>query len=382
MDVPLVTVLFGAAIIITVLWDGFETMVLPRRVTRRFRFARFFYRSTWFIWVKVVHALFPEGRQENYRGYFAPLSLLLLLSTWAVGLITGYALLYWAFDNAVKTPGEAAGFSTAFYLSGSTFFTLGLGDVTPITRFARALAVIESGTGFAFLAILIGHLPGLSQSFAKREARISLLDSRAGSPPTAFEILRRHSNGGLEATQQFLRDWEEWSAELLESHLSYPVLAFYRSQHDNQSWLAALTAILDTSAFVIAGLEGGCRQQAQLTFAMARHAVVDLALIFKAQPLHFKPDRLSLDDLSSLREILVKGGMHLREVEELDRRLEPLRRMYEPYLSSLSAYLRLAVPPWVPPAGRKDNWETSAWDEVLNSRRDKLNRPGRHFGTK
>jgi hypothetical protein len=379
MDVSIVTALFGAAIIITVLWDGFETMVLPRRVTRRFRFARFFYRSTWSIWLKAVCAMFPEGRQENYRSYFAPLSLILLMSTWAVGLITGFGLLYWAFDNAVRTPGEAAGFSTALYMSGATFFTLGYGDVTPMGGPARTLAVIESGTGFAFLAILIGHLPGLNQSFAKREARISLLDSRAGSPPTAFEILRRHSRDGTESIQRFLRDWEDWSAELLESHLSYPVLAFYRSQHDNQSWLAALTAVLDTSAFIMAGSqEGGCRMQAELTFAMARHASVDLAIIFKTPPRPFEQDRLSIDDVSSLREIFVQGGMPVLDAGEINRRLEQLRRMYEPYLHSLAGYLRLAVPPWVPPAGRKDNWETSPWSDDYDSL-DKFRKMNRHF---
>jgi nitrate reductase NapE component len=377
--VAIVTALFGAVIIISVLWDGFETMVLPRRVTRRFRFARFFYRFTWSIWLKSVCLIFPERRRENYRSYFAPLSLLLLLSIWAVGLVTGFGLLYWAFDNAMRTQGEAAGFGTALYMSGSTFFTLGYGDVTPIGGFARTLAVIESGTGFGFLAVLIGHLPGLAQSFAKRETRISLLDSRAGSPPTAFEIMRRQSRGGLESIREFLKDWEGWSAELLESHLSYPVLAYYRSQHENQSWIAALTAILDASAFMMAGLEDGCYHQAELTFAMARHALVDLALIFKTSPRPFEQDRLSREDLLSLREVLVESGLHLFEAGEIERRLEPLRQMYEPCLRSLSEYLYLAVPPWVPPAGRKDNWETSAWDDAKNSGLEKFRRMERHF---
>jgi len=380
MNVAVVTALLGAAIIISVLWDGFETMVLPRRVTRRFRFARFFYRSTWSIWLKIVCVIFPEGRQENYRSYFAPLSLLLLLSTWAVGLITGFGLLYWALANSISAPGAAADFGTTLYMSGSTFFTLGYGDVTPLGWFARTLAVMESGTGFAFLAILIGHLPGLSQSFAKRETRISLLDSRAGSPPTASEILRRQSRGGLETIQQFLRDWEDWSAELLESHLSYPVLAYYRSQHENQSWIAALTAVLDTSAFIMAGLDGGCRQQAEQTFAMARHAAVDLALIFKTPPSPFEGDRLSIDDLSSLREVLVESGLHLLEAGEIAVRLDTLRQLYEPYLHSLSAYLRMAVPPWVPPPGRKDNWETSAWDDTSSNSLDKYRKINKHFG--
>ena len=114
----------------------------------------------------------------------------------------------------------------------------------------RFLVAIESGMGFAFLALVIAYLPALNQSFSRREVSISLLDARAGSPPTASEMFRRHGHDhGMEALRQLLHEWERWSAELLEGHLSYPVLAYFRSQHDNQSWLAALTAILDTCAW-------------------------------------------------------------------------------------------------------------------------------------
>ena len=82
---------------------------------------------------------------------------------------------------------------------------------------------------------------------------------------------------------QILRDWERWAAEVLESHLSYPALSFFRSQHNNQSWLGALITILDGSALVIAGVDGLRNEQAKITFAMARHAVVDLAQVVNAR---------------------------------------------------------------------------------------------------
>src|SRR5262249_59014024 len=124
-----------------------------------------------------------------------------------------------------------------------------LGVATPGAGLVGALVVTEAGLGLGFLAAIIGYLPFIYGSFSKREVDISLLDSRAGPPPTAGELLRRHSyDGGRDALHQLLKDWELWSAELMESHLSYPVLAFFRSQHDNQSWIASLTAILDACA--------------------------------------------------------------------------------------------------------------------------------------
>jgi hypothetical protein len=362
--------ILGICIVIAVLWDGFETMVLPRRVTRRFRFARFFYRSTWRTWSSLLRTIPSGKRRETFRAFFGPLSLLLLLCTWAAGLVLGFSFLYLASGKGLHALQGNAGFGEAVYMSGTTFFTLGLGDVVPVSGIARALTVIEAGMGFGFLAVLIGHLPSLHQSFSNREVNISLLDARAGSPPTAFEILHRHSHGyGMEALRQMLYDWERWSAELLEIHLSFPVLAYYRSQHDNQSWLSALTAVLDVSALIIVGLEGACEHQARLTFAMARHAVVDLALVFKTRPRAPERDRLSEEELLHLRTTLAAENLHLRTGGEADERLRELRRMYEPYVHALSQYLHLDLPPWVSDANRGDNWQTSAWDRVRGAKK-------------
>ena len=355
----------GAALILIVLWEAFETIVLPRRVTRRIRLTRLFYRFTWRLWLATDRAIVPARRNETWLSFFGPISLLLLLSVWAGILIVGFALLHFATGSAIHAAGGAPGFATDLYLSGTTFFTLGLGDVTPRTSMARAFTVVESGLGFGFLALVIGYLPALNQSFSRREVNISLLDARAGSPPTAFEMIRRHGHDhGMEALRQLLRDWERWSSELLESHLSYPVLAYFRSQHDNQSWLGALSTILDTSALAIAGLDGVCGRQAELTFAIARHAVVDLSQIFRTPPHMPEQDRLPPKDLKYMRDGLAASGLRIREGDEVERTLTELRRMYEPYVHALAHYLHIAVPPWISETGRADNWQTSAWGRV------------------
>ncbi len=165
----------------------------------------------------------------------------------------------------------------------------------------------------------------------------------------------------MQALQQLLHEWELWSAEFLEIHLSYPVLAYFRSQHDNQSWLAALTAILDTSALTIIGIEGACRRQAERTFANARHAVVDLALVFSTPPIQPHRDRLSAAELTKLRAMLAEAGIMLRGEAESEEKLLELRNMYEPYVHSLSQYFHITVPPWFFGSSHKDNWQMSAW---------------------
>ena len=357
--------LAGIAIFLIVVWDAFESIILPRRVTRKFRLTRLFYKVTWQS-SKLLVNLFPSRKtRETLLGFFGPISLLVLIGVWAVGLVLGFGLMQFGAGSAVVVSGGQPSFSNDFYLSGTTFFTLGLGDVVPRSQLARALVVAEAGFGFGFLAAIIGYLPFIYGSFSKREVEISLLDSRAGTPPTAGELLRRHSyDGGREALRELLKDWELWSAELMESHLSYPVLAYFRSQHDNQSWIAALTAVLDACALLKVAIDGECERQAQLTFAIARHAVVDLSQVFGTQPRALPADRLSTAELTRLRATLAENGLRLRDGEEADRQLTAVRNSYEPYIYALASYLNQTLPPWIPQAKGKDNWQTTAWGEA------------------
>jgi hypothetical protein len=363
----LLAAILGLALILIILWDAFETIILPRRVTRRLRLTSVFYRTMWSICSGLVRAMRNRKRREKYLGTFGPLSLLMLLAMWALGLILGYAILLWAADTRLNIAAANTNFGTYLYLSGVTFFTLGYGDVAPLLGLGRALVVIEAATGFGLLAIVIGYLPVLYQSFSRREVNIALLDARAGSPSSAAEMLRRHGeHGHLHDLNKVLHEWEHWSAELLESHLSYPVLCYFRSQHDNQSWLGSLTTILDTCALVMVGIEGTPAWQARLTFAMARHAVVDLAQIFRTAPIaaEYDPCRLLAGDLERIREILARNGTNLKDGEEAEQRLAELRAMYEPYVCALSELLLMPLPSWILGEDAIDNWKTSAWGRI------------------
>ncbi len=352
----------GFLIIAGILLEAFETIVLPRRVTRRFRLTRLYYRILWIPWRKIAHSIKSPKRREGFLSYFGPLSLLGLFALWAAMLILGFGLLYFSDARQDQTHPTL---QTCFYLSGTTFFTLGLGDVTPHTSTERVLAVFESGLGFGFLALVLSYLPVIYQAFSRREVAIVLLDARAGSPPTAAELLRRHAGvHGLEALQRLLRDWERWSAELLESHVSYPVLTYFRSQHNNESWLAALTALLDTSALIIACAEGTSVRQARLTFAMCRHAIVDLAQVFSAAPLAQAANRLSASELVLLRASLADTGLNLPDTPETNEKLNKLRGMYEPYVQALAQFLYMDLPPWILAKESSDNWKTSAWGRI------------------
>lgn len=357
--------IIGLLLIIIVLWEVFETIVLPRRVTRRVRLTRLFYRTIWQPWSAVARSIPKSKRRETFLSIFGPLSLLVLLTLWATVLVLGFALMHWSIGSRISAPGGPAGFLTDLYFSGTTFFTLGLGDITPVSAVARMVTVIEASVGFGLLALVIGYLPVLYQSFSRREVNISMLDARAGTPPTACELLRRHQEArSMESLDQLLRDWESWAADLLESHLSYPVLCFFRSQHDNQSWLAALSTVLDACSLVMVGIDGMPKWQAQLTFKMARHTIVDISQIFNAAPTHEDGRRLTSEDLVGLRSILSNSGIALRNEPGDDATLAELRAMYEPYTEVLSRYLMMPLPGWLPKARATDNWQTSAWENT------------------
>ena len=359
----------GAVVILAVLLDAFETVVLPRRVQRHFRITAWFYRNTWRPWRAITTHIQSPSRRENFLAYFGPLSLIFLLMLWAMGLILGFALLQYGAGEHVQLSNEPITFGSLLYHSGETFFTLGYGDIVPTSRVSRFLAVMEAGMGFGFLGTVIGYLPTIYSSFSRRELQISLLDAHAGSPPTGTELLARLGNSPQQRLlDQVFRDWERSASEVLESHISYPPLVFFRSQHVNQSWLGALTAILDATALVIAGVDELRAEQAKLTFAMARHAVVDLAQVVYAQFDPRLPDRLAAQNLSQARQTLAQRGLRLREGPEFEEKLASLRAMYEPYAQALAERLLITLPPWVHPERKKDNWQAGPWDRLIQSK--------------
>src|ERR1700716_4011160 len=369
-----VATIFGFVILCVVLLDAFETVVLPRRVTRHFRLTAWFYRRSWVPWRNIALRINTGARQQNFLGYFVPLLLFLLLGFWATGLILSFALMQYGLGEHFQLGNEPVTFGRLLYQSGQTFFTLGYGDILPTSEASRALAVLEGGMGFAVLGVVIGYIPVVYSSFSRREIQISMLDARAGSPPTATELLvrlaGRFEGPALEQSvlDQVLRDWERWSAALLASHFSYPVLSFFRSQHSNQSWLGALTTMLDVTSLVLTGIEGVHPGQARLTFAMARHAAVDLAQVVNARYDPHTPARIQDADFKALRNTLADAGLKLRAGDEGQEKLTRLRSMYEPYVHSTGRNLMLTLPPWRHTEKMRDNWQAGPWDRAIQAK--------------
>jgi Ion channel len=367
----------GFSLVFVTLLDGFGTILVPRRINNRFRYSRLYYRATWAV-IRRLGIRLRTGRfRESMLGIFGPMSLLGLFVLWMTSLVFGFALLQWSTSHPLMgphAPAEPDGFLDCLYFSGTTCFTLGLGDITPRHGIARLYTVAESGVGYGFLAIIIGYLPVLYQAFSRREITVTLLDARAGSPPSAGEYLLRIAQGGrIELVDDVLRGWEQWCAELLESHVSFPVLTYYRSQHGNQSWLAALATMLDTSALLLTILPPRDSYQAQLTFAMARHAAVDISLIFAIPPHPPERDRVPAEAHDRLHKLLGGFGPPAippasaaapaisTDAPGVKARLAELRGMYEPFLQGLADHFLLGLPPVVTGDRWADNWQRSAW---------------------
>jgi hypothetical protein len=280
-----------------------------------------------------------------------------LLAVWAAGLVCGFGTLYWALDSGQSI---RLSWPNQLYFSGVTFFTLGYGDVVPHTGVEKLLAVLEAGTGLGFIAIVIGYLPVLYQLFARREAKVIMLDATAGSPPSAVTLLVRHAVGqSLPELEDLLHEWQQWCAELMESQLSYPMLAFYRSQHDNQSWLAALTTIMDSCALLMVGFKGVRTFRARLAFSTARQAVVEMGRVFQVGALPLDEDRLPSQNYERLCRDFAEAGLDFADDDDAEQKLAAFRNTYEPFLNGLAHYLVLSLPDWLPSGSLLDNWQNS-----------------------
>ena len=346
---PYLATLVGLVLVTLTLLDAFEVVLLPRPVRRRWRINRMFFEAAWAAWSWIARRLRPGRRREDFAGVFGPLSMVALFSAWAILLMFGFGLLHWALQ-ALLGGDPAMTLTQAMGVSGDAFFTLGYGDVVPHHAAGRLLVVVEAGTGFGFIALTISYLPVLYQHFSRRDYQLVELAARAGTPPTVADLLAWHALvDDADALAQWLRDWEIWAADLVESHAAYPMLAFYRSQHEGHSWLAALAVLMDVCALLIAGDERGGPPQAAATFGAARRALRvvagSLEVAAPATP-EAATQALEEDDVKPLETVLDGIAPGWRADAATVGRLARLRRTYRPHLRGLATYLLLPLPAW------------------------------------
>jgi hypothetical protein len=260
-----------------VLWDGFATVVLPRTVAPRARLSGRFTRWSWRLWASAACRIRQPVLRSNLLAVYGPLSVMSLLALGGGLMIVAFALIYQGLGAQFQAAAGPVGFGTLLYMSGSTFLTLGLGDVTSADPVSRLFVVLEVGSGYTFLALIITYMPVLHQAYGAREVGNLLIHSRAGRPWSAVRLLRRHSGADRsEVLRGNLREAERWMAETLQSHLCHPVLSFYRAPHPGRSWLASLATVLDSCALLIVGGEGPPAAQARLTYRLGVRLLEDL----------------------------------------------------------------------------------------------------------
>jgi len=350
----------GGVIVVLMLFEIFLAFLLPRRVKRDPRLARRVAIYLWYPWRWIARHL-PDQLGDTLLGIYGPFALLLDLALWVLGLMVGYACLQWAGHTRLGLPD--GDFGAALYFSAATFVSSSTGGLHSSDTYARVIQVMDAASGLGVLTIVIAYLPSLYQAFSRRETTVSQLDARAGSPPSAGRlVVRAAERGGWPAVNDYLRSWEEWSAELMETHLSYPQLAFFRSQHVNQNWLSALCTILDACALAVSAAPRGSVAEARFTYAISRHAVADLSYTFRVRPVAPDPDRLPAADFAALLGELRASGVELgAEPEAIRAQLERMRKLYEPYVAAIAGFVELRLPPWLAPEDPTDNWRTTAW---------------------
>jgi hypothetical protein len=270
----------GLALVAWVLNDVFNTVILPRPSPARFRPAGLLTRWSWRLWRRYADAQRNPDRREQRLGVFAPAIVMTLLGLWIVLLIVGFAVMLLALGDGVEP--RLVDLRGAMYFAAISMLTIGYGDYVPVELGSRLVAVAAGAVGLGIVALTITYLFSLYANFQRREVAVVTLDARAGAPPSGITLLETcagfESDGELE---QIFEAWERWAAEVLESHLAYPILLFFRSTHDHESWVSAVGAILDATTLLLTTIEGGPRGQARATRALGSHLVEDIGRSFR-----------------------------------------------------------------------------------------------------
>lgn len=338
----------GLVIVVATLLSAVRSFVVPRSenvwLTRKV--ARAVYR----LFLIRLRWLKGFAARDRLMSLYAPITLLLLPFVWAILLTWGYMLMYWALG--------VRPWYDAFLLSGSSLLTLGYAPVVDLPT--MILSFSEALVGLGLVALLIAYLPTMYSAFQAREEAVTLLEVRAGLPPSAVEMIERfHRIQTLQDMQDVWVDWEHWFVNLEESHTSLAMLVFFRSPHPRQSWVNAAAAVLDAAALHASTLQLPPDPRAQLCI---RAGFVALRKIGAFYGVSFDPDPRPTDPISvpyqefvQVYERLQAGGVPVRpDREQAWRDFAGWRVNYDGVLNDLA---RLTMTPYptslVQPRGRE-----------------------------
>ena len=355
----------GVYLVQAVLRSAIRTVVVPRGEQTKLT-------NKTFLGMRLVYTSFANRRRsteerDRLMARYAPTTLLVLASFWAFGVIIGFVPLYWA--------AGVHDFKECVYMSGSSITTLGVH--TPTGPFESALAFAEALIGLGIVALLISYLPTIYTLFSRRETDVVKLDVRAGSPPTALEMLTRYQRiSWLEHLDETWADWEHWFALVEESHTSFPALVHFRSQRPNSSWITCAGAVLDCAAISMSLLDLPFEQpQAGITLRSGYMALRSVAGYFGV-PIDLEsapnaPISIYREEFLLLCDDLASQGIPLKaDREQAWRDFAGWRVNYDQALLALCALVTAPATPWSsdradhfhPPTLLHPHWSIAASD--------------------
>jgi hypothetical protein len=347
MFVNILSFIAGVAIVGFTLSDVFQSVVMPRAAGRRFRFSFYAWRAMWYVWPKLAWRRFAlnADRREDALAVFAPLMLVLLIGVWAALLILGFGLVLWAMRNGIEPPHSS--FGTVLYFAGTSLLTIGFGDVVGRSGLSRLVSVMAGLAGLSYLSILTAFLFAIFGAFQSRETFVVTVAARAGTPPSGVNLLAiagySHTHEDL---PQLMIDAQRWAAAVMESHLAYPMLAFFRSSHDDQSWVGTLGTLLDAATLAMTTVDGVRDGQARIFYSVGRHATRDLSHYFR---IGFTEETPGIErvEFEHACDRLAHAGYKLRDRDDAWSRFVGLRSRYAGRLNALAAFFQIPPLQWI-----------------------------------
>ena len=338
--IEIVAFVLGLLLLCVVFWDVFETIVVPRPTPGSLRLGRYIVKGSW----RAVRAIGTRGdeRRERLLGLYAPATTIALLVSWLGGLVVGYGLVLFAIRDELRPAPVDLG--TAIYFGATSVLTLGFGDVVPVGGPARLVVTAAALSGLGTVALVVTFLFSLFGSYQRREVAVVTLQAKAGAPPSAVVLLESLARLELvDHLPDFFGGWERWIAEVLDSHVAYPLLGYFRSSHDEVSWISALGTVLDTASLVLTTIEGVPRGQAELAKKMGAHLVEDITnLGFRAQG----TDGVDRDSFDAVHGRLAAAGYQLVPAEQAWPAFNRARSTYAERLDAMAAYWAVPAAAW------------------------------------
>ena len=346
-----IEIILGALVIAAVAVDIFLSVIVPRPTRSGMRLSSFFGRATWPAWRRIGLTFANSDRREGFLGIYAPLALVALLALWVVGLVVGFGIILFALRGELQPPPHDVG--TAIYFAASSLLTVGFGDVIPAGPATRLLASVAAGTGLATFAIVVTFLFSLFGSFQRREQFVVAFDAVAGAPPSGVAVLETHARFAIiERLPDLFQRAQTWAADALQTHLAYPILAYFRSNHRDESWIATLGAVLDAAALLQTTVDGTgpmatAAGQGELAADVGVHLADDLVKFLAVPNEASAGPGVERAEYEQVRRQLAGAGYGLRPADDAWRSFALLRSGYAPHLNAIAKYWAIPPTQWI-----------------------------------